>query len=85
MTELLDDESLPTDREGLEAQIAEIDRRLDGNQEKIRELLAAEDPARGIFHAAEIHQCKQRSMMLRYQKDIRTVRLNALSPGAAPR
>lgn len=78
MTSLLDDASLPTDREGLEADIKEIDKRLAENQAKIQALMDAEDPASGVFHAADIHEAKQLSMMLRYQKDLRTVRLNAL-------
>ena len=78
MAELLDDASLPTDRDGLEAQIADIDRRLRENLESIRTLMAAEKPGEGIFLASEIHEAKQLSMLLRYQKDVRTVRLNAL-------
>lgn len=77
MANLLDDASLPTDREGLLAQIEEIERRLAENQETIKRLMEAENPGKGIFHASEIHEAKQLSMMLRYQKDIRTVRLNA--------
>lgn len=75
---LLDDASLPTDRHGLEAQVAEIDKKLEANQETIRALMAAEDPLKGVFHAAEIHEAKQLGMMLRYQKELRQVRLRAL-------
>ena len=78
MAELLDDALLPTDRDGLEAQIADIDRRLQENLESIRALMAAEKPGEGVFLASEIHEAKQLSMLLRYQKDVRTVRLNAL-------
>ena len=78
MAELLDDALLPTDRDGLETQIADIDRRLQENFETIRTLMAAETPGEGVFLASEIHEAKQLSMLLRYQKDVRTVRLNAL-------
>lgn len=78
MVKLLDDASLPTDRNGLEAEIAEIDRRLQENQAGIQSLINAEDVAAQVFHASEIHEAKQLSMLLRYQRDLRTVRLNAL-------
>lgn len=81
MAELLDDALLPTDREGLEAELAEIDKRLLENQAKIKSLMDAENPSDGVFFAAEIHEAKQRSMLLRYQKDLRTARLNALNLG----
>jgi hypothetical protein len=78
MTLLLDDASLPTDEEGLQAQMAELDRRLAENQGRVQELMRAEDPAAGVFHAEAIHEAKQLAMMLRYQKELRQVRLNAL-------
>lgn len=75
---LLDDASLPTDRPGLEAQLAEIENKLEMNLETIRGLMASEDPRKGIFYAAEIHEAKQLGMMLRYQKELRRARLCAL-------
>ena len=73
---LLDDASLPTDRKGLEAELAELEKRLLSNREKVKNLVASEDPLKGIFHAAAIHEAKQEGMMLRYQKELREVRLN---------
>ena len=78
MTTLLDDASLPADREGLEADIREIDKPLQESHQHIQALLRDEDPAAGVFHASAIHEAKQTAMMLRYQKKLRQVRLNAL-------
>ena len=78
MQNLLDDASLPTDIPGLTAELAELEKRLSACQEDIQKLMAAEDPAKGVFYSAEIHDAKKTLMMLRYQKDLRTVRLNHL-------
>lgn len=78
MTSLLDDASLPTDIPGLEADLAELERRTADCQTRIRELMAAEDPAAGIFHAPAIHETKQLLMMLRYQRDLRLAHRNRL-------
>ena len=76
MTHLLDDASLPTDPAGLQAEIAEVDARIAACESEIRSLMQREDPAAGCFLAAEIHEKKQLRMMLRYQRDLRTARLN---------
>lgn len=78
MTDLLDDASLPNDVDGLTAEIAEAQKRIAACGDKIEELLRAERPAEGLFHAAEIHRLKQLRMMLRYQVDLRTARANRL-------
>jgi hypothetical protein len=75
MTLPLDDASLPTDEAGLRAEIAELDRHLAENQARVRELMDQEDPDRGIFNAAAIHEAKQMGMMLRYQKELRQARI----------
>lgn len=78
MTNLLDDASLPTDAPALEAELAELEERLQACQNDIRQLMAAEDPARGIWHATSIHEAKQTIMMLRYQREVRATRLRLL-------
>lgn len=78
MTDLLDDASLPNDVPGLEAEIAVAEKAMAVCREKIKSLIAAEDPAAGLFHAKAIHELKQRLMMLRYQKDLRAARLGRL-------
>lgn len=75
---LLDDASLPTDIQGLEAQIAEVRQRQDHCLARIRELMDDEDPGRGVFHAAAIHEARQLKMMLQYQHDVRVAKRNRL-------
>ena len=81
MVKLLEDASLPADKVTVEAKIDEIDKYLQENHTKIQTLMDAEDPSKQIFHAVEIHEAKQMNMLLRYQRDLRTVRLNALLLG----
>lgn len=78
MADLLDDASLPTDPAGLEAEIAEAERRMTACRDEIKRLMAAEKPTEGLFHAEAIHSLKQQLMMLRYQKDLRAARLGRL-------
>lgn len=78
MADLLDDASLPTDPDGLEAEIVEAERRMAACRDEIKSLMAAEKPAEGLFHAEAIHALKQQLMMLRYQKDLRAARLGRL-------
>lgn len=78
MQELLDDASLPTDADGLRAQILILEERLQNCEQDIKDLMAGEAPAQGLDNAAAIHEAKQIKMMLRYQKDLRQVRLNLL-------
>lgn len=81
MTSLLDDASLPTDPEGLLAEITELDTRIASCQMELKRLTAEEDFAVGIFRAEEIHEVKQLHMALRYQKDLRAARRNRLLMG----
>ena len=75
MSGLLDDASLPTDPEGLREQLLMLEERLAACEADIKALMSQEDPAAGLEHAAAIHEAKQLKMMLRYQKDLRQVRL----------
>lgn len=78
MTNLPEEESLPTNEAGLEACLARFTGELRACDEEIRELLAREDPARGVFLAGEIHRAKQRKMVARYNVDLCRARLNRL-------
>ena len=78
MQELLDDASLPTDPDGLRAQLLILEERLQRCEQDIKDLMADENHEQGHTNAAAIHEAKQIKMMLRYQKDLRTVRLNQL-------
>jgi len=71
-------EDIPEDEPGLEARIRELEAAIAARHEHTCSLMAQEDPAKGIFHAAAIHASKQRLMQLRYLKDVCVVRLNRL-------
>ena len=74
----LDDELLPNDAAALTEQIAEVDARLKACDNHIVELMAKEDPAGGVFFAAEIHEAKQNKFKLVYQRAVRVAKLNRI-------
>lgn len=76
-----DPDAIPADIPGLEKHLADVELLLSNAQNSIRELMAREDPARGIFHAEAIHEAKQRHMQLRYVKDFCAARLARLRAG----
>ena len=78
MTNPPEDASLPTDREGLTAEIADIQEKVDACLFEIKSLMDAEDPAAGVDHAGAIHEAKQRHMVLRYRKELCQARLKRL-------
>ena len=47
----------------------------------IKELSALEDPATGVFYAAELHEARQYRMVLRYRGDFCRARLKRLNNG----
>ena len=63
-------DSIPDSPADLEALLADLDARLEQSGRTIRELMAAENPAAGVFHAAAIHEAKQQHMQLRYMQDL---------------
>jgi hypothetical protein len=71
-------EDMPEDRPGLEARIRKLETAIASCNEHIRSLMDREDPAKGVFHAAAIHESKQRHMQLRYLKDVCVARLSRL-------
>ncbi len=73
------DESLPTDKPGLETRLLDLEAQMQDAQAFVQALMAKEDPERGIFHAEEIHKTKQHFMMLRYQQEVCLARLRTLS------
>lgn len=72
------EEKLPDDVPGLEKRLAELEVEQQDQQQRIRELSAAENPAAGIFFAAEIHEARQYKMMLQFKKDYCRAKLNRL-------
>lgn len=78
MKNLSDDASLPEVIPELEAEIATIDAALDDLDISLRQLLAAENPEAGRFHAQEIHVLRQRKLMLETRRELRRVRIRRL-------
>ena len=63
-------DSIPDSPADLDALLADLDIRLEQSARTIRKLMADENPAAGVFHAAAIHEAKQHHMQLRYMKDL---------------
>ena len=78
MKSLSDDASLPQNKAELEAEIAIINTELDETDAALRTLLAAEDPAAGVFYAQDIHTLRQKKLMLMTRKELRQVRIRRL-------
>ncbi|MDL2267582.1 hypothetical protein LJC46_06305 [Desulfovibrio sp. OttesenSCG-928-G15] len=78
---LQEEESLPTDEPGLTGCIASAEAEMAEMQTQIKNLMAEEDPGRGIVHASAIHDTKQRYMMLRYKRDFCAARLARIRQG----
>ncbi|MDR2892064.1 MAG: hypothetical protein LBV80_03115 [Deltaproteobacteria bacterium] len=73
------EEKLPEDQDGLEKRLAELADELVACQTRIRELSAAENPATGVFFAAEIHAARQNKLVLEFKKQLCRARLNRLN------
>lgn len=71
-------EALPGTLPELETRQRDLDAALEASRERIRSLMAQEDPSAGIFHAEAIHTAKQEHMQLRYMKDLCAARLARL-------
>ncbi len=63
----------------LETEIAIIDVMLDENDAALRTLLAAEDPSAGVFYAQDIHELRQKKLMLMTRRELRQVRIRRLA------
>jgi hypothetical protein len=64
--------------EELAAAIAELTAKRDAAEKRARELLAAEDPKAGVFHAQEIFAAKQEKLALDTDLEIARRRRNRL-------
>ena len=64
--------------EELAAAIAELTAKRDAAEKRARELLAAEDPKAGVFHAQEIFAAKQEKLALDTDIEIARRRRNRL-------
>lgn len=58
--------------------MAALDKDMAELQAHIKQLMADENPGRGIFHASAIHEAKQRYMAMRYKHDFCAARLSRL-------
>lgn len=64
-----------------EAAMAEFAAQRDECVRLSRELMAAEDPARGIFHAAEIHRLQQDKLRLEVEMEFKRKKINRIRLG----
>lgn len=65
----------------LEAEIAAFERDVTAREQEIRRLMAAEDPAAGVFFAQELHAARLDKMRLTTEIQLRRVRINRLRLG----
>lgn len=62
----------------LKQEIATIEAALVALDTELRSHMAAEDPAAGIFRAAEIHNLRQEKMVLLTRREFRAVRIRRI-------
>ena len=84
MTSQNDAESLPVTIPEVEELIKQYDSEIKAIEDAFRELVASENPSEGIFHAAEIHENRQRKNVALVNKQFATNRLNRLRMEASP-
>ncbi len=70
---------MPQTKKELEAEIAQIEIMLEENDAALRTLLTAEDPQSGVFYAQDIHNLRQKKMVLLTRKQLREVRIKRLA------
>lgn len=78
MTNPNDAESLPNSLPELEDLVAQYITQMQLCDATYKDLLHREDPANGVFFAAEIHENRQEKNQLEVQKQFAEVRLNRL-------
>lgn len=66
-----------------EAEMAGFAAERDACVKRCRELLAAEDPAKGVFHAAEIFRLQQDKLRLEVEMEFRRKKINRIRLGIA--
>ena len=64
-----------------EAEMARFAEERDACVTRCRELLAAEDPAKGVFHAAEIFRLQQDKLRLEVEMEFRRKKINRIRLG----
>ncbi|MCG8531254.1 MAG: hypothetical protein MI749_11370 [Desulfovibrionales bacterium] len=75
---------MPTTIPEVEALIRQYTDEIKAIEVAFRELVASEDPAKGIFHAAEIHENRQQKNVVEVNRQFATNRLNRLRMEAEP-
>ncbi len=69
---------MPQTKQELEAEIATLEQMLQENATRLRNCMAAEDPAKGIYFASDIHALRQEKLVLTTRKDLRHVRIRRI-------
>jgi len=67
----------------LQAELASFAAERDRCVARCRELMAAEDPAKGVFHAAEIFRLGQDKLRLEVEMEFRRKKINRIRLGIA--
>ena len=83
MNPLSDDASLPASQPALESEIATIDSLLLETEARLKECMMAENPAKGVFFAQEIHALQKEKLVLQTRRELRKTRIRRLLFAAA--
>lgn len=81
MTDPSAEESVSEQTARIREEMQEFIRRRDECRHKVRQLMAAEDPSRGIFHHEEIFSLKQESLRLEVEAEFCRKKINRLQLG----
>lgn len=83
MNPLSDDASLPASQPALESEIATIDSLLLETEAQLKERMMAENPAKGVFFAQEIHALQKEKLVLQTRRELRKTHIRRLLFAAA--
>ena len=74
---------MPQTQTELEAEIAILDTMLAETEATLRDLVARENPAKGVFFAQEIHTLRQQKLVLKTRQELRRTHIRRILAGMA--
>ena len=74
---------MPQTQTELEAEIAILDTMLAETEATLRDLVARENPAKGVFFAHEIHTLRQQKLVLKTRQELRRTHIRRILAGMA--